>query len=522
MNKIGKFFIIFSIIFAIKVESYRILAIFPLAFKSHNIFFMSFMNGLAKKGHQVDVISYYEHKNPHKNYKTVINLRNLSYDHPVTEFETIEQPIAIVADIVVFSKDYYGVNVCNLMAHEELQKFLRNPPTNPSYDIVITEGLSTNCYYGIGPFLNIPIVVLSACLELAPKSIIMGNPQSTAFYPSLYYKRFGIKTFWDRMENTLKSLINSYRYMSYTENQSAAMKKHLGPNIPTVREVEKMVSLFFINTFYTLHGVRPIIPEFIEVGGLHIEEDDSTLTPKLKQWMDESTHGVILFSFGTLVNIESLPNNVLPSIISIFAKLAPMRVLIKSKTNTFPVQLPNNVIAMKWIPQISVLRHPNIKLFISHGGIHSVMEAVYFGIPVIGTPLFYDQIQNIEMLVSKNMCISIKYEEISESKIDKALQEILSNSKYRKAAKYQSQIFRDRPLHPRDAASYWIEYIIKNGAQSLRSPSADLHWWQMNQLDVYGFLLLCMTLIIVFIAIIINKLLSFTRKLISNQKKKRE
>lgn len=112
----------------------------------------------------------------------------------------------------------------------------------------------------------------------------MGNPQSTAFYPSLYYKRFGIKTFWDRMENTLKSLINSYRYMSYTENQSAAMKKHLGPNIPTVREVEKMVSLFFINTFYTLHGVRPIIPEFIEVGGLHIEEDDSTLTPVRKNF----------------------------------------------------------------------------------------------------------------------------------------------------------------------------------------------------------------------------------------------
>lgn len=70
-------------------------------------------------------------------------------------------------------------------------------------------------------------------------------------------------------------------------------------------------------------------------------------------------------------------------------------------------------------------------MFISHGGIHSIMEAVYFGIPVIGTPLFFDQIQNIEMLVTKNMCIRINYEEISGYTIDKALQEILSNSNYR-------------------------------------------------------------------------------------------
>lgn len=81
------------------------------------------------------------------------------------------------------------------------------------------------------------------------------------------------------MENTLKSSINAYRYEAYTNNQSPAMKKYLGPNIPTVREVEKMVSLFIINTFHTLQGVRPKIPAFIEVGGLHIEDDESSLTP---------------------------------------------------------------------------------------------------------------------------------------------------------------------------------------------------------------------------------------------------
>lgn len=139
MNLITKFLTIFVTLFIIKVETYRILGVFPLAFKSHNIFFMSLMNGLAKKGHQVDMISHYELKNPHKNYKTIINLANLNYSHPKTKFENIDEPIEIVADIVLLAKDVYGVQVCDLLAHETLQKFLRSPPKNPPYDVLITE-----------------------------------------------------------------------------------------------------------------------------------------------------------------------------------------------------------------------------------------------------------------------------------------------------------------------------------------------------------------------------------------------
>ena len=46
-------------------------------------------------------------------------------------------------------------------------------------------------------------------------------------------------------------------------------------------------------------------------------------------------------------------------------------------------------------------------------------------------------------------------------------------------------------MKPMDTAIYWIEYVIRNGAKSLRSPSLDLYWWQVELLDVYGFLLLC-------------------------------
>lgn len=45
---------------------------------------------------------------------------------------------------------------------------------------------------------------------------------------------------------------------------------------------------------------------------------------------------------------------------------------------------------------LSILDHPNCKLFITHGGIHGLMEAIDAGIPILGFPVFGDQFQNLK------------------------------------------------------------------------------------------------------------------------------
>lgn len=49
-----------------------------------------------------------------------------------------------------------------------------------------------------------------------------------------------------------------------------------------------------------------------------------------------------------------------------------------------------------------------------------------------------------------------------------------------------SQVFRDRPLSALDTAIFWVEYIVRNGKNSLRSPALDLNWWQLHLFDVYA------------------------------------
>lgn len=67
---------------------------------------------------------------------------------------------------------------------------------------------------------------------------------------------------------------------------------------------------------------------------------------------------------------------------------------------------------------------------------------------------------------------------------------------FRESARNLSRHFLDRPLNALDTAVYWIEYVIKYGENSLRSPAMDLTWWQLSLIDVIGFLLFCIAIVV--------------------------
>ncbi|KAJ9054261.1 hypothetical protein DSO57_1016569 [Entomophthora muscae] len=58
---------------------------------------------------------------------------------------------------------------------------------------------------------------------------------------------------------------------------------------------------------------------------------------------------------------------------------------------------------LDWAPQKQILDHKNTRLFISHGGLASCLEAINSQTPIIGMSLAFDQYKNIAKLVHNNI-----------------------------------------------------------------------------------------------------------------------
>lgn len=68
-------------------------------------------------------------------------------------------------------------------------------------------------------------------------------------------------------------------------------------------------------------------------------------------------------------------------------------------------------------------------MFISHGGISGVYEAVDAGVPVLGFPVFFDQPRNLKNLVDAGMAISMDLLSITNDTFMKAISELINNEK---------------------------------------------------------------------------------------------
>lgn len=76
------------------------------------------------------------------------------------------------------------------------------------------------------------------------------------------------------------------------------------------------------------------------------------------------------------------------------------------------------------------IAHPRIKVFITQGGIQSIEEAIYYGIPVIGYPILWDQYYQVRNIVRLGVGIYLQRDTISKENIETIVHEVVNNKKY--------------------------------------------------------------------------------------------
>ncbi|XP_031777448.1 UDP-glucuronosyltransferase 2A3 [Nasonia vitripennis] len=486
-------------------EGLRILGLFPLHGKSHFVMCEALMRGLAARGHQVDVYSHFPLKQPVANYTDFSLAGSIPLLSNSMSFELMNSFGGDSISIPQLLK--LGADpICELLNLPIFQKLLRQPPSDPPYDVVIVELFLANCYLAWGRHLNAPTVSVVTTSIFDWLNEPLGNPTNLAVEPSVFSKTIAPMNFYERLSNVLMSTYVKWSFNYHARSQDAIVKKLFGPDMPDVIELQKDIALTLVNYHHALNGLRPYSPAIVPVGGLHVLDSSDPLPKEVQKFMDDSKSGFIYISFGSMVRIETFPKPMLDAFYKTFAKIAPVRVLMKiAKPEELPAGLPSNVMTQPWLNQVKVLKHKNIRAFVTHGGLMGTQESIYHGVPMIGVPLFGDQHFNVESYVKRNMAIKLIREDITEENFGKAVNEILSKPIYKKSAEKAGAMFRDVPMGPMDTAAFWIEYVARHGKDALRSPVIDMPWWQAKLYDVYGFLLLLVALALCVVRIAVKK-----------------
>ena len=132
--------------------------------------------------------------------------------------------------------------------------------------------------------------------------------------------------------------------------------------------------------------------------------------------------------------------------------------------------IPPNFIVRTFVPQLEILQRADV--FITHGGINSVHEGLYYGIPLILIPHQFEQLLNARCVTARDAGLiideQIQHKPVTAEKLRQSLQKVLANPHFAENAKRVQKILRETGGF-QQAADAIQSYLAENPRASAHS-----------------------------------------------------
>lgn len=316
----------------------------------------------------------------------------------------------------------------NALADRKVQALINS---NETFDVVISEIFVNEAHMGFAHHFQTPLILFSSIYPSEWTNFFVGNPAPPSY---VTHSGSGYTTpmnLWERIGNLCYYIYDVLLREFYLYPKQEALLKRYFPNAPDLRDLIYNVSLILLNSHPSYTEAVPLVPNMIQIAGFHVV--DEPLKSDLKTLLDNSKEGVVYFSMGSNLKSKNLSPENKKVLMRVFSKL-PVKVVWKFEDENL-ADKPENVIISKWLPQRGILRHPNVKAFISHCGFISTTEAAYFGVPLICIPIYVDQHTNAAFLTKNGMAVNLQFSELTEKTLSEALDKVLNNKRYVKATR---------------------------------------------------------------------------------------
>ncbi|XP_078182409.1 UDP-glycosyltransferase 87A2-like [Carex rostrata] len=209
------------------------------------------------------------------------------------------------------------------------------------------------------------------------------------------------------------------------------------------------------NLNYPLYAIGPSIPHML----LPEANSSDHLT-----WLDNQPKNSVLYiSLGSFLSVS--PSQFEEIATGIHA--SEVKFLWVARENSSLVQeiCGDNGLVIPWCDQLKVLTHPSVGGFLTHCGYNSTLETLFAGVPVLGFPIFLDQMLNSRLLTDEcNVGLNLRDEKGKEG--------ITSREEIKNAVKKLMDLRNSESNEMRKRASDWsraANRAVKEGGSSFIS-----------------------------------------------------
>lgn len=265
----------------------------------------------------------------------------------------------------------------------------------------------------VGRVLNIPTISSSSIFAINEKIIksLLDLPISQEF-----------KLKMEGAKPKIKEILSSHNYVDFVNE---LQEKY---NIKFPSMVDRSGKKGMLNIVYTSKYFQPYSESFDEsykfIGSSVIDRKES-IDFDLSNNEDKK---VIYISLGTIFN------NSIEFYECCFKAFCNMNVkVIMSVGRKIDISIfkniPSNFIVRNYVPQLEVLKYADV--FITHGGMNSTNEGLYFNIPLILIPQSVDQPFVANRVAELGAGIVIEKNRITPEALNKCVAEILSDDNFK-------------------------------------------------------------------------------------------
>lgn len=482
------------VLFALQVglaASYRILMM-PIHMQSHASCMASIAVELAARGHQVHMVFGKEfHPLPAELKSSLSSVIVERYERPelnsTVDFDAVNGNISRMiledragpGEVLSYTLPLFAVECRRLlMLNEPLMSHL----AALNFDMAVVDGLFVfKCLYLVPHRLQIPWVTMTDSFEPWLAKV----PWLPSFVPNPIVPFTEKMTFVERLQNSFWTALMASVSIVPDPPEDILAKYRLYGHFDTLNDLAAKSQLWITTSDLSLDYAKPSMPNVVEAAGLTTKPSTKELPESIKTFADSSRKGLILVSFGSIVS--TFPAAMAEKFTSAFSALKDYNIIWRFQKQD-QMKLPENILALNWIPQNDILAHPRTKLFITHCGNNGQYESLYHGVPMIGFPTNGDQPYNAKRIVHKGFGLTMDIHDFTAEELLSNINRILSDNTFKEKISKASEIYRSSYQTSREKAAWWIEHVAKFGGDHLRSAGNDLALYQYLMIDVLVFL----------------------------------